>query len=143
MRKTLAVAWTSLSIVACTDRGTPTQPGGVSPEALLRDQTHSQSAPSASAHHSNPNAAAHDDKGLIDGWFEGRTVELYYTKTFYCANPTLSGAPSGCEIGADADAPPRGGPIPTIYAIAAAGIQPDPATLACPAGSVCLNHPAM
>jgi len=39
--------------------------------------------------------------------------------------------------------PPRPGPIPTIYAIAAAGIQVDPATLACQAGTPCLNHPAM
>jgi len=31
-----------------------------------------------------------------------------------------------------------------IYAIAAAGgIQPDVATLACPPGSVCVNHPGM
>ena len=143
MRKTLVVAWTSLLIVACSERGTPTQPGSVSPEALLRDQTHSQSAPSASAHHSNRKVAEKEDKGLIDGWFEGRTLELYYTKTYYCANPPSSGAPSGCEIGADAEAPPRGGPIPTIYAIAAAGITPDPTTLACQAGSACLNHPLM
>jgi hypothetical protein len=46
-------------------------------------------------------------------------------------------------IGADAEVSPRPGPIPTIYAIAAVGFQPDPATLACRAGSPCLNHPAM
>ena len=35
-------------------------------------------------------------------------------------------------------------PIPVIYAIpAAGGIQPDVATLACPPGSVCVNHPGM
>ena len=31
-------------------------------------------------------------------------------------------------------------PIPPIYAIAAAGIRPDPATLHCP--SLCINHPS-
>jgi hypothetical protein len=31
----------------------------------------------------------------------------------------------------------------TIYAVAAVGFVPDPATVACPAGSPCLNHPAM
>ena len=41
------------------------------------------------------------------------------------------------------ESPPRGGPIPTIYAIAAVGFQPLLSTLACPPGSTCLNHPAM
>lgn len=100
------------------------------------------------AHHmtadvANYQAAAGAEKGYIDGWFDGEDVSLFYTKSFFCEEPPASGAPTDCEIGADAEVYPRPGPIPTIYAIAAAGIQPDPATLSCPAGSVCLNHPAM
>jgi hypothetical protein len=91
----------------------------------------------------NHQAAAGADKGYIDGWFDGEDVSLFYTKSFFCEEPPASGSPSDCEIGADAEVYPRPGPIPTIYAIAAVGIQPDPATLSCPAGSVCLNHPAM
>jgi hypothetical protein len=83
------------------------------------------------------------DKGYIAGWFQGNDIQLYYTKAFFCAEPPSSGAPSGCEIGAPPDLAPREGPIPTIYAIAAAGFQPDPATVACLAGTTCLNHPAM
>ena len=84
------------------------------------------------------------DKGYVDGWFRGNAVQLHYTKMFFCQEPPQSGADTNCEVGADAEVAPRPGPIPTIYAIAAVGgIQPDVATLACPAGSVCLNHPAM
>lgn len=94
---------------------------------------------SAPVHH-----AAADEKGHIDGWFNGEAVQLYYTKWFFCAEPPESGAVSNCVIGADAEVAPRLGPIPTIYAIApVGGIQPDLSTLACPPGSVCLNHPAM
>ena len=84
------------------------------------------------------------DKGYIDGWFDGDAVQLHYTKVFFCAEPPESGADTHCEIGAGAEVAPRPGRIPTIYAIAAVGgIQPDVSTLACPAGSPCLNHPAM
>ena len=93
--------------------------------------------------HFNHNAAAGTEKGYIDGWLDGETVSLHYTKWFFCEEPPASGAASNCEVGAPAEVNPRPGPIPTIYAIAAVGIQPDPATVACPAGSSCLNHPAM
>jgi hypothetical protein len=87
--------------------------------------------------------AAAEDKGHIDGWFDGETVQLYYTKSFFCAEPPSSGAPTNCEVGAPAEVAPKPGEIRTIYAIAAAGIQPDPATLACRPGTPCLNHPGM
>jgi hypothetical protein len=88
-------------------------------------------------------ASQNEDKGYIDGWFDGSAVQLYYTKSYFCAEPPSSGAPSDCELGAPAEVAPRPGPIPTIYAIAAVGFQPDPATVACLRGSPCLNHPAM
>jgi hypothetical protein len=57
-------------------------------------------------------------------------VQLYYTKSHFCAEPPASGAPSNCEIGAPSEEAPRPGPIPTIYAIAAAGFVSDPSTVA-------------
>jgi hypothetical protein len=83
-----------------------------------------------------------ENTGYINGWFDGREVQLYYTKSYFCAEPPLSGAASDCEIGAPSEVTPRPGPIPTIFAIAAVGFRPDPATVACLAGSPCLNHPA-
>jgi hypothetical protein len=83
-----------------------------------------------------------EDKGYIDGWFEGSTVQLYYTKSYFCAElPSSTGAP--CEIGAPPQESPRPGPIPTIYAIAAAGFTPPAGTAACLLGTPCLNHPLM
>jgi hypothetical protein len=120
-------------LVACADPGTPTE---VSLDALAPHFNHN-------AAHFNHNAAAGAEKGYIDGWLDGEDVSLHYTKWYFCEEPPASGAASDCVIGADAEEYPRPGPIPTIYAIAAVGIQPDPATLACPAGSPCLNHPAM
>ncbi len=94
----------------------------------------------AAAHSHN---AASEDKGYIEGWYKGDTVQLYYTKSFFCQEPPSSGAETNCEVGAPAEVAPRPGPIPTIYAIAAAGFLPDLTTLACRPGSPCLNHPAM
>jgi hypothetical protein len=86
-----------------------------------------------------------EDKGYIDGWFDGQDVQLYYTKSYFCAetDPLLSAAPTFCEIGAPSEVAPRPGRIPTIYAIAAVGFQPADSTLACVKGSPCLNHPLM
>lgn len=95
------------------------------------------------APHFDHNAAVGADKGYLAGWLDGEDVSLHYTKWFFCEEPPESGAASGCVIGAESQVDPRPGRIPTIYAIAAVGIQPDLATLACAAGSVCLNHPAM
>ncbi|MFL5620574.1 MAG: hypothetical protein ACJ79A_19520 [Gemmatimonadaceae bacterium] len=90
----------------------------------------------------NPNSAAGDTKGFIMGWLDGETVQLRYTRLYFCAEPPSSAAPSDCEVGADPAVFPREGPIPKIYALAPVGFSPDPATVACGAGTVCLNHPA-
>jgi hypothetical protein len=106
----------------------------------------SRTAVTSSTHGNHLSLAGNDassDKGYIDGWSNGEDVELYYTKAFFCAEPPSSGAASNCEIGAGPEVPLRSGPIPTIYAIAAVGIPAPLSTLACPAGSPCLNHPAM
>lgn len=117
---------------ACSELTTPAEP--------TKSEIGPAAPPNALALHSGSHV---EDKGYIDGWFNGREVQLYYTKSYFCAEPPLSGAPSDCEIGAPAEVAPRRGPIPTIYAIAAVGFLPDPATLACAAGSPCLNHPEM
>jgi hypothetical protein len=136
-RLTLACVWVVLA--ACTTQHTPSAPtetAASTPAAPL-----AQRAEMAGHIHMSANS---DDKGYIRGWFKGEEVQLYYTKSYFCAEPPDSGASSGCELGADAETAPRSGPIPTIYAIAAVGgIKPDLATLACFPGTPCLNHPGM
>jgi hypothetical protein len=122
-----SVAFLGSLVIACAEPGT-----------LSKASSAHQLTP-----HFNHNAAAGAEKGYIDGWFDGEDVSLRYTKWFFCEEPPASGARSNCVIGADAEVYPRPGPIPTIYAIAPVGFQPDIATVSCPGGSVCLNHPAM
>jgi hypothetical protein len=130
-----------LLICACGQRPSPAAPTTL---ATPDEQSQGTMTPAHVEHASALSAQTQSpDKGYLDGWFEGSNVHLYYTKSFFCAEPPASGASTNCEIGADAQVDPRPGPIPTIYAIVAAGIHPDPATLACPAGSVCLDHPSM
>jgi hypothetical protein len=131
----LGAAW--LLVAACSDAAAPS-----SPSPIAVDRSTALSADEASVHgmHAAPPA---EDNGYIKGWFEGDEVQLYYTKSYACGAPPTSQAPTGCEIGASPGAPPRSGPIPTIYAIAAVGFTPDPSTVACLAGSPCLNHPGM
>lgn len=135
-----------LLIVACTTSKMPTAPAATQSE-LSGNPAHSgHGATSADVVGAdNPNSGAHDDKGYIDGWFNGEDVQLYYTKSFFC-DPLSAATPVPCELGAPPDTAPRPGPIPTIYAIAAAPTIAnlvDPATLACRAGTPCLNHPLM
>jgi hypothetical protein len=136
---------TVLLIAACTTGKTPTSPSLAehSASSALEHLGHGATAASTTA--DNPNSAAHDDKGYIDGWFNGEDVQLYYTKSAFCP-PLSPAAPVPCELGAPSETAPRPGPIPTIYAIAAApsiANLVDPATLACRAGTPCLNHPLM
>jgi hypothetical protein len=134
--KTVLAGALLLVVAACTMQDTPTAPGGT---ALAAGPA--GTAANAQAGHQS---GAHDDHGYIDGWFEGDAVQLHYTKSYFCAEPPASDAPTNCELGAPPEVFPRPGPIPVIYAIAAVGgITPDPSTLACGPGTVCLNHPAM
>jgi hypothetical protein len=123
-----------LTAASCAKGSTPTSPSATSSHPAVASTT------DAGMH---VHVAAPADKGFIDGWFEGSDVQLYYTKSYYCAEPPLSGAPSNCELGDPPEVSPRPGPIPTIYAIAAIGFTPPPGTAACLAGSPCLNHPKM
>jgi len=134
-------------IAACTTSKAPIAPTSV--------QTSTSASPAHLGHGAATadatgaiTSAANEDKGYIDGWFNGENVQLYYTKSFFCdpVAPKPPDTPVPCELGAPPDATPRPGSIPTIYAIAAAppiANLVDPATLACRAGTPCLNHPLM
>ena len=145
----LALIVSGSLVHACSGRPSPAAPTAVTTNAQATQSGGAQPQPSAPAATLDPHSGhvtaegQSEEKGYLDGWFEGSDVHLYYTKSYFCAEPPSSGAPTNCEIGGDAEVDPRPGPIPTIYAIVAAGIHPDPTTLACPAGSVCLNHPSM
>jgi len=135
----MAVSGLALAVTligACTQRSTPVSPTEFKASDHLGHNAVTEPPPSY-------NAGAHEEKGYIDGWFQGSDVSLHYTKLYYCAEPPASAADTNCEIGAEPEAPPRGGNIRKIYAIAAVGFQPPLDTLACPPGSTCLNHPAM
>lgn len=128
--KTLTVA---IVLAGCGEGGLLT------PHAKLPARTSADvvSAPAVD----NPNSAAGDAKGIIHGWLDGQTVSLRYTRLFFCAEPPTSAVSTQCEVGAGPTVAPRSGPIPTIYALAPAGIHPDPSTVHCIGGTVCLNHP--
>lgn len=81
-------------------------------------------------------------KGSTDGWYDGRTVNFFYPKSYFCAEPPTSGATSGCEAGADAQKAPRAGSnIPTLYVMTPIGFTPPASTLQCPVAGNCVNHP--
>ena len=135
----LMFALYSVQVSACSKVSTPAGPSQAGVDPKMAAQT------AASATHGTHAQSKPEDKGYIDGWFDGRDVQLYYTKSFFCA-AISSAAPSDCELGAPPVLAPRPGPIPTIYAIAAAptiAALVDPNTLTCGAGTPCLNHPLM
>src|SRR5688500_10434173 len=113
----VALASTALLIAGCSGPATPVSPSPNGSGYLNRDVVANLPV--------SQHAAAHDDKGYIDGWFNGTDVRLHYTKSYFCAEPPASGAESGCVIGADAEVPPRPGQMRKIYAIAAVGFRPD------------------
>ena len=127
-----AAAILVVTSAACSD---PARPTGVGSIAM----THASMA----LDNANPTSAAGDTKGFINGWMDGETVDLRYTRQYFCSEPPESAVASNCEVGAPAVVTPRSGPIPKIYALAPAGFQPDPATLHCKGGTLCLNHPPM
>jgi hypothetical protein len=133
MGAALMIGAVSLVAASCSNGGAPS-PVASTPAVSLQ---------AAAGNGTHVHTGSPEDKGYIDGWLDGGDVRLFYTKSYSCAEPPSSGAPSNCEIGAPGEEPPRPGRIPTIYAIAAVGFTPPAGTAACLAGSPCLNHPAM
>jgi hypothetical protein len=114
------VAAVAAVLIGCAEGDTPS-------EVIVRE------------HH----AAAPAAKGYINGWLEGRDVNLFYARPYFCEEPPVSGADTPCVLGAEATVRPGPEPIPPLYTIAAIGFQPDSSTLSCQAGTPCINHPAM
>jgi hypothetical protein len=85
-------------------------------------------------------SSAGDDKGFTGGWYDGRDVEFFYNKDFFCKEPPASGADSGCIVGAEPETAPRGGNIPVLYVMTPLGFTPD--GLQCPVAGDCINHPS-
>lgn len=117
------------AVVACT---APDESTGVAAHHVMA---------SKDVDNANPTSAAGDDKGFINGYLDGTMMALRYTRTYFCAEPPESIADTGCEVGAPPTIAPRSGPIPKIYALAPAGFTPDPSTVHCKGGTVCMNHP--
>jgi hypothetical protein len=131
-RRHAAVAATIIGVLIAGCGG-PDRPTGIATEVTGN--------PKALADSENPNSAAGQAKGFINGWLNGETVTLRYTRMYFCAEPPTSAVSTKCEVGGAATVDPRSGPIPKFYAVAPAGIHPDPSTIHCPGGTVCLNHP--
>ena len=85
----LALALMAFLIAGCDERATPVSP---SPNGSIAQLSHD--VVEASVSH---DAGAHEEKGYIDGWFDGTSVRLYYTKLYFCSVPPLSGAGTGCR----------------------------------------------
>src|SRR5687768_2622044 len=91
-----------------------------------------------------PNAGNGDTKAFISAWLDGDAVQLRYTRSYYCEEPPESIVSTECEIGAAPENFPRGGLIPTIYALAPVGFTPtDITTVHCSTSAPCANHPPM
>lgn len=86
-------------------------------------------------------SSAGDDKGFTGGWYDGRTVDFFYNKDFFCAEPPTSAAASNCELGAEATRAARPGNVPVLYVMTPLGFRPEEATLQCPVIGECINHP--
>lgn len=102
----------------------------------LHTGPHTDAAPSF-AH----NAVGDGEFGTTGGWADGKTVEFFYRKDFFCRQPPTSGADSQCELGAEPTIAPRGGKIPVLYVMTPLGFRPDESTLQCPDVGDCINHP--
>ena len=79
-------------------------------------------------------------------WVDGTTVTIQYAQDFFCDSSVAAGAPSGCEVGQDANR----GPVPhadrsVLYVLVPLFAHPDPAPMCAQAdpatGTGCPNHP--
>jgi hypothetical protein len=81
--------------------------------------------------------------GTTPGWAEGKTVQFFYTRNFFCAEPPTSGAPSHCEVGEDGKVDPiPDTEFPVLYVLTPQGFTPPRETLHCPVAGACVAHPS-
>ena len=116
--------------------------GGVLLLALVALFAAAAATLTASGAQAGHNSAAGDAKGVTGGWLDGRTVEFFYPKGFFCKEPPTSGATSNCELGGEAATAPRSGDIPVLYVMTPLGFSPSSSTLQCPVVGSCINHPS-
>jgi hypothetical protein len=121
-----ALAGATFALAACADDRGPTTPAAAESPAL------------AMSSHAHMGA----ETGTTGGWMDGRTVTFFYNKPFFCQEPPASGATSDCELGAEPQVAPRGGPIPVLYVLVPLFEGVDPSTLQCPVAGSCINHPS-
>jgi hypothetical protein len=126
----LAVAALATLLLSCS--------GGDGPSGLLRAKA---GQPLAMNMDHEQQSAAGDTKAFIGGWLNGEKVALRYTRMYYCDAPRGASPLTFCEVGTPPEDFARPGEMPKIYAIAPVGFAPDPATVHCPGGIVCPNHP--
>jgi hypothetical protein len=81
-----------------------------------------------------------DQFGLTKSYLTGHTVEFTYTKGFYCDRHVSAAASSGCEAGAAFKVPPAKSFDP-LYITVPLGFTVPMASMECPAGLVCVDHP--
>ncbi len=73
-------------------------------------------------------------------WTNGRTVTVQYPQNFFCDRSVASSAPSGCEVGTDANrGPVANADRSTLYVLVPLFNNPSPAPM-CAVAS-CPNHP--
>ena len=125
-----ALALTAFAAAACADDRSPTQALGAA------DAPHASMSSSMSSAHMGATT------GTTGGWADGRTVTFFYNRPFFCQEPPSSEAPSGCEVGAESETAPRGGPIPVLYVMTPLGFTPPASELQCPTAGACINHPS-
>lgn len=124
-----ALMLVALALAACADGADPTRPGMA---GAATDQAQ--------------NAVGDAAFGFTPGWFQGKTVQFFYHKDFFCVTPVEDGQPVGatsaCEIGSDGTVDPRPGNIPILYVMTPVGFRPDASTLHCPVVGSCIDHPS-
>lgn len=80
--------------------------------------------------------------GYTDAWLGGKTVQLEYTHTYFCAEPPLSAAATACEAGRKSHTdPPSGAVVSDLYVVVPIGFTPPTRTLQCPVAGNCVDHP--
>jgi hypothetical protein len=80
--------------------------------------------------------------GYTNAWFGGKTVQLEYSHTYFCAQPPISSASSGCEAGRKSHTdPPSGAVVSEAYAVVPMGFHPPARTLQCPVNGRCIDSP--
>ena len=95
----LALIVSGSLVSACSGRPSPAAPTAVTTNAQATQSGGAQPQPSAPAATLDPHSAhvtaqgQSEEKGYLDGWFEGSDVHLYYTKSGTSARSRHRAAP--------------------------------------------------